>query len=119
MDQRIRRLVGLLFEDIPYSPETAAAEEQIAAALDQKYKERASEISPDAALDEIISQYGRLSDMAALAGYSPEQAEAWREAGDAVSEKPLRKSLRRQRLRICCGAVFSIAAFVQILSTCL
>ena len=115
MDQRIRRLVGLLFEDIPYSPETAAAEEQIAAALDQKYKERASEISPDAALDEIISQYGRLSDMAALAGYSPEQAAAWREAGDAVSEKPLRKSLRRQRLRICCGAVFSIAAFVQIL----
>ena len=115
MDQRIRRLVGLLFEDIPYSPETAAAEEQIAAALDQKYTERAAETSPDAALDEIISRYGKLSDMAALAGFSPEQAAAWREAGDAVSEKPLRKSLRRQKLRICCGAVCAIAAFVQLL----
>ena len=68
MDHRIRQLTGLVFEDIPYSPETAAAEEQIAAALDKAYAERAAETTPDEALDEIISKYGRLSDMAALIG---------------------------------------------------
>ena len=115
MDHRIRQLTGLVFEDIPYSPETAAAEEQIAAALDKAYTERAAETTPDEALDEIISKYGRLSDMAALAGFSPEQAAAWREAGDAISIRPLRKSLRRQHLRICACTVFAIAAFVQLL----
>ena len=99
MNSKISSLVGLVFEDIPYSPEAAAAQEKIEAALDEKYRALCGECSEGEALDRLLSDYGQLPKMAALAGYTGEQAQAWRKAGDAAELKPVKKLFRRQRWR--------------------
>lgn len=53
--------------------------------------------------------------MAKLAGYSQEQIKAWRSTGDAIELKPTRKLLLKQRRRTYTAAIFSVAAFMELL----
>ena len=70
MTDRIRKFIGLFFDELPYSAETAEACEKIGRALE--------EAAPDAAPDELAADYGSYEKLAALAGYTEEDARAWR-----------------------------------------
>ena len=66
MTERIRKFIGLFFDELPFSEETAGARGKIEKALE--------EAAPDAAPDELAAEYGSYEKLAALAGYSPEEA---------------------------------------------
>lgn len=100
MDRRIRRLVDLHFEDIPYSEEIMKAQKAIETALEEEYQKEAAEASEAVAFERIVKAYPTLTDMALLAGYSAENVETWRTAGRAKERKPLKKEFFRQRRRI-------------------
>ena len=114
MDKRTDQLVELLFDDIPYSPEAGEAQEKICRALDGKYRELCKDMPEGEAMDALLSEYGQLSKMAQLAGYSDEQAKAWRNAGDAAELKPTKKLLWKQRRRTYAAALFVMFAFTEL-----
>lgn len=115
MSNKITYLVGLMFDDIPYSTETSEAQKKIEAALYKKYSELCKIKSEGEALDDILSKYGQLSQMAELAGYSPKQAKYWRNSGGAIELKPTKKLLHKQRWRIYAAAFFSDTAFMEMI----
>lgn len=117
-NSRIRTLVQLVFEDIPYSPEASEAQEKIEAALSAKYAALRGEHSEGEALDMLLADSGKLTDMAALAGYTEEQATAWRNAGDAVELKPTKKLFRKQRLRAYLTSWLANAAIMELVWVC-
>lgn len=114
MDKRTDQLADLIFDDIPYSPEASQAQEKITKALDEKYQELCSDLSEGEAMDKLLSDYGSLTKMAELAGYTGEQALAWRNAGDAAELKPTKKLMWRQRIRTYAAALFSMFAFTEL-----
>ena len=111
---KIADLVGIVFDDIPYSSETSEAQEKIEAALDEKYTALCESKAEGEALDELLAEYGSLTKMAQLAGYSEEQALAWRSAGDAIELKPTKKLIWKQRRRAYAAALFSMFAFTEL-----
>lgn len=115
MNSKITYLVGLMFDDIPYSAETGEAQKKIESALYDKYSELCQSKSQGEALDDILSEYGQLAHMAELAGYSPKQIKAWRSKGDAIELKPTRKLLLKQRRRSYAAAFFFDTAFMEML----
>ena len=115
MENKIAYLVGLMFDDIPYSIETSKAHKKIESALYEKYSELCQSKSEGEALDDIFSEYGQLAQMAELAGYSPKQTKSWRSLGGAIELKPTRKLLNKQRWRTYAAAFFSVAAFMELL----
>ncbi|MDO4863449.1 MAG: metallophosphoesterase [Ruminococcus sp.] len=115
MDKRTDRIVDLFFEDIPYSPEASDAQEKISAALGERFDELCADRSEGEAIDAVLAEYGSLAKLAQLAGYTEEQAAAWRNAGDAAELKPTKKLLWRQRLRTYAAAWFVCAAFMELL----
>ena len=115
MTSKIRDFVGLVFDDIPYTPEISDAQDKITEKLDEKY-EKLCEDKPDGeAFDEILEQYGQLTKMSELAGYSAEQAQTWRNSGDALDLKSAKKELWKQRRRTYLAAIFSVFAFGELL----
>lgn len=84
MDKRTDQLVSMVFDDIPYSPEAAEAQERIGKALDEKYRKLCETSSEGEAMDMVLTEYGQLTKLAGLAGYTEEQALSWRNAGDAL-----------------------------------
>ena len=62
MTDRIRKYIGLFFDELPFSDEAARARERIEKALE--------EAAPDALPDELTARYGSYEKLAALAGYS-------------------------------------------------
>jgi len=115
MCSKITYLVGLMFDDIPYSIETSEAQKKIEYALYEKYSELCKIKSEGEALDDILSKYGKLSQMAELAGYSSKQTKAWRNAGGAIELKPTKKLLFKQHQRIYVISFFVVAAFMELL----
>lgn len=110
---RIKALTQLVFDDIPYSPEAGEAQEKITAALDERFKALCETAPEGEAIDTLLAEYGQLTKMAELAGYSEEQALAWRSAGDAAELRPTKKLIWKQRRRAYAAALFSMFAFTE------
>jgi len=64
--------------------------------------------------DKLLSKYGTLSQMAELAGYPADSAEKWRGDTEAVDLRPLKKEIRKQRLRIYLTSAFAVFALLQV-----
>ena len=107
-------MVEMMFEDIPYSPETSEAQSRIETALGQRYSELCQDKSGGEAYDALLAECGQLGQMASLAGYTPEQAKAWRTAGNAQDMKSTRKTLWKQRRLTYAAAFFSTVGAVEI-----
>ena len=89
MTERIRKFIGLFFDDIPYSEET----EQARLNIEKTLVEKASDEPPDI----LASKYGSYEKLAALAGYTEEEARAWRSTETLRDSREVKKELRRQR----------------------
>ncbi|MBP5579227.1 MAG: hypothetical protein J6X56_07115 [Ruminococcus sp.] len=68
----------------------------------------------DEALEELLGQYGRLAQMAELAGYPPNSADKWRKDGEAVDIRPLKKEMWKQRIRVYLTSAFAVFALIQV-----
>lgn len=115
METPLKVLVDLYFEDIPYSAEVVQAREKIEAALSAELERKLAEKTKSEALEDLLTQYGRLSALAVLAGYPPDAAERWRAPGTATGLKPLKAELRRQRHKIYGISLLVVGIFPQIL----
>ncbi|MCI8549944.1 MAG: hypothetical protein HFI68_05015 [Lachnospiraceae bacterium] len=113
MNRRLRNLVELYFEDIPYSLEIIKAREDIAAALEREYRKLEKEKPGQPAFEEIAGRYGKLSDMARLAGYTKEDAARWRTGESAKDFSTVRKEMKKQRRRIYGIAFLSVAVLAE------
>lgn len=111
---KIKAIVDMLFEDIPYSEEVIGAQDKIEAALNTEYDKLKAGRHEDEALEELLAGYGRLSQMAQLAGYPADSADRWRRDGEAVDLRSLKKEIRKQRIRVYITAMFSTFALTQV-----
>lgn len=112
-DRKIKAVVELMFEDIPYSEEVGEAQSRIEMALNMEFDKIKEGKHADEALEELLDQYGRLSQMAELAGYSPDCAKKWRQGGEAVEIRLLKKEIRKQRMRVYVTSAFTVFALLQ------
>lgn len=92
MNRRIKQWVALFFDDLPYSEETARARERIEAALNEQ--------AADAQPDELAARCGSYEALAALGGYSAEDARAWRGTEALRDGADVKSELRAQRWRV-------------------
>jgi len=109
IDERIRRLVSLHFDEIPYSEEAVAARGAIERTLQKKL-----DASPDASMAGILRDYSSLDAMAELAGLSPEDVEAWRSDPLVIELKDAKRGLRLQRWRIYGVGVLAAALLAEL-----
>lgn len=91
MNHRIKQWVSLFFDGLPYSEEAAQARVRIESALEEK--------APDAAPEVLAAQYGSYEKLAETAGFSPEEAKAWRSTEALRDGDAVKKELRAQRWR--------------------
>ncbi len=112
---KIKAVVDMVFDDIPHSPETGEAQERIEAAVAEKYEKLCVDRSEGEAVDALLLEYGTLTKMAELAGYSKEQALAWRNSGDAEELKPVKKLFWKQRRRAYLVSFFGCASLMELL----
>ena len=91
MNNRIHKFIDFFFDGLPYSTKTAEAQTRIERLL----IERESEASPD----KLASDYGSYEKLAALAGYTAEDAAQWRNTETARGITAVKKELRQQRWR--------------------
>lgn len=113
MEKNIKDIVDIFFGDIPYSEQAAEARDKICSALNTEFEALCEGKRRDEAFEELLGRYGRLSDMAVLAGYSADSAEKWREGGEAIDLKTVRKELRRQRWRVYIFSLLAVGGLVQ------
>ena len=90
-NRKIKAVVDMMFDDIPYSEEVTQAQEKIEIALNAEYDKIKADRHEDEALEELLGRYGKLSQMAELAGYPAESAEKWRGETQAVDIRPLKR----------------------------
>ena len=114
LNRKIKAIVGILFDDIPYSEEVNEAQSKIETALNTEFDKMKSDRHEDEALEELLGRYSRLSQMAELAGYPAESADKWRNDGEAVDIRPLKKEILKQRIRVYITALFAVFALLQI-----
>jgi hypothetical protein len=69
LNHKIKAVVDMMFDDIPYSEEITQAQEKIETALNAEFDRIKADRHEDEALEELLGKYGRLSQMAELAGY--------------------------------------------------
>lgn len=115
MSQRIEQLVSLYFQGIPFSVQTLEAQQAIQGALEQQLNQLTPELGQEAAFEAVVQRYPRLADMAALAGYSSEEAESWRRTDQAKGLSLVKKQLAWQRRRIYVASLLWLFAAVQLL----
>lgn len=115
MEKWIKKFVAMYFDDIPYSEEISKAQKNIENALHSEFDKLSEDSSKGDAMEEIVSKYGRLSDMAELAGYSAESAQKWRLNCNVIDLKPLKKEMSKQRRRINLISLLTVGGFVQLL----
>jgi len=113
-NRKIKAVVDMMFDDIPYSEEVTQAQDKITQALNTEFDRIKADRHEDEALEELLGRYGRLSQMAELAGYSADSADKWRKEGEAVDLRPLRKELLKQRLRVYITSLFGAFALLQV-----
>ena len=104
----------MMFDDIPYSEEVVQAQEKIEDALNTEFDKIKANRHEDEALEELLGKYGKLSQMAELAGFSADDAKKWRGETQAVDYRILKKEIWKQRLRIYLTSAFSVFAMLQV-----
>lgn len=115
MDNRIKNLVEIYFDDIPYSQDVIQAQQKIETALNKEFEKLTVDKSKDEALEEIFGKYNKLSDMAELAGYHAKDVAEWRAVGEAKDLKILKKEIRKLQWKIYGISLLSVAFFVELL----
>ena len=113
-NRKIKAVLDMMFDDIPYSEDVTQAHEKIEAALNAEFDKIKNDRREDEALEELLGKYGRLSQMAELAGYPVDNAKKWRGETQAVDIRSLKKEIWRQRLRICLTSAFTVFALLQV-----
>ena len=113
-NRKIKTYVDMMFDDIPYSEEVSSAQSKIETALNQEYEQIKSDRHTDEALEDLIVQHGRLSQMAELAGFPSDSAEKWRNEGEAVNIRALKKQVWKQRIRVYFISLFAAFALLQV-----
>ena len=113
-NRKIKTVVDMLFDGIPYSEEVNKAQLKIEESLNAEYDKIKADRHEDEVLEDMLSKYGKLSKMAELAGYPPESADKWRKEGEAVDVRPLKKEILKQRIRLYITALFAVFALLQI-----
>ena len=88
-NRKIKAVVDMMFDDIPYSEEVTQAQDKIKQALNTEIDKIKADRHEDEALEELLGKYGKLSQMAELAGYPAESEEKWRGETQAVDIRPL------------------------------
>lgn len=116
MEKRIVNLVDAFFEDIPYCEEVLEARCRIVEQLNAKYVKLTKESSACRAFENIVKQYGTLSSMAVLAGYTIEDAARWQKDGGAsvIAMKALKKEINAQRRRSYLISVLCLSAVIYL-----
>ena len=114
-NRKIKTIVDMMFDDIPYSEGVEEAQAKIEAALNAEFDKLSDGRHEDEALEELLGSCGRLSQMAQLAGYPADSAAQWRSEGEAVDIRPLKKELWKQRRRVYISAAFCVFALVQVM----
>ena len=95
----IEQWIALFFDRLPYSEEAAEARGKIERALQNK--------APDAAPDELAEKYGSYEKLAAIGGYTPEDAAGWLSTEALRDRAAIKKELRQQRWRVYLFALLS------------
>lgn len=113
-NRKIKAVVDMMFDDIPYSEEVTQAQDKIETALNSEFDRIKADRHEDEALEELLGRYGRLSQMAELAGYPADSAEKWRGETQAVDIRPLKKEIWKQRWRIYLTSAFAVFALLQV-----
>lgn len=113
-NRKIKAVVDMMFDDIPYSEEVTQAQDKIETALNSEFDRIKADRHEDEALEELLGRYGKLSQMAELAGYPADSAEKWRGDTEAVDLRPLKKEIWKQRLRIYFTSAFAVFALLQV-----
>lgn len=113
-NRKIKTVVDMMFDDIPYSEEISKAQDKIEHALNAEFDKLKGDRHEDEALEELLGKYGRLSQMAELAGYPADSAEKWRGDSEAVDIRPLKKEIWHQRVRVYITAAFCVFALLQV-----
>ncbi|MBO4524216.1 MAG: hypothetical protein J5723_05980, partial [Ruminococcus sp.] len=113
-NRKIKTVVDMLFDGIPYSEEVNKAQLKIEESLNAEYNKIKADRHEDEALEDLLSKYGRLSKMAELAGYPSESADKWRKKGEAVDIRPLKKEILKQRIRVYITALFVVFSLLQL-----
>ena len=113
-NRKIKTVVDMLFDGIPYSEEVNKAQLKIEESLNAEYDKIKADRHEDEVLEDLLSKYGRLSKMAELAGYPSESADKWRKEGEAVDVRPLKKEILKQRIRVYITALFAVFALLQL-----
>ena len=106
---RIEQWIAMFFDSLPYSEETAEARDKIEQALQNT--------APDAAPDELAAKYGSYEKLAAIGGYTPEDAAGWRSTEALRDSAAIKKELRQQRWRVCLIALLSAFILAELLWT--
>ena len=106
---RIKQWIAMFFDSLPYSEETAEARDIIEQALQNT--------ASDAAPDELAAKYGSYEKLAAIGGYTPEDAAGWRSTEALRDRAAIKKELRQQRWRVCLIALLSTFILAELLWT--
>lgn len=106
---RIGQWLALFFDGLPYSEAAAEARDRIGRAL--------RDAAPDAAPDELAARYGSYESLAALGGYTPEDAAGWRSTEALRDAAGLKKELRGQRRRAYLVALLSAFFLAELFWT--
>lgn len=117
MKTSIKQLVDMYFDHIPYSEEVNQARAQTEDALNDEYEKLLKDMTENEAFETLAGRYGRLSQMAELAGFSPDSVERWRSDGDVTGLKELKKEMRRQLRRVYFISAMAVGAVVSLLWT--
>ncbi|SEK66670.1 metallophosphoesterase [Ruminococcus albus] len=113
-NRKIKAVVDMMFDDISYSDEVNEAQPKIEAVLNTEFDKIKADKHEDEALEELLGRYGKLSQMAELAGYPADSADKWRKEGEAQALQPLRKEITKQRIRVYRIALFLSATLLQL-----
>ena len=105
----IEQWIALFFDRLPYSEEATEARGKIERALKNK--------APDAAPDELAEKYGSYEKLAAIGGYTPEDAAGWLSTEALRDRAAIKKELRQQRWRVYMVALLSVLLLAELLWT--
>lgn len=99
MNRRIQLWVSLFFDNLPYSDQAAKARGEV--------EKKLIETCPDANPEQLAEQYGSYEQLAELAGYTSEDAQAWKNTEDLRDDTEFKKELKAQQRRIIIIALLS------------
>ena len=111
MSDRSDKWTDLFFDELPYSEEMMRAKQKVRVAL--------SEEESSFSFETIAEKYNTLDRLAALVGYTSEDAERWRKGGKILDLKGTKKSLRKGRfLSYLISFLFALSFFQFFWTIC-